>query len=71
MDGPRVVGSFWGRIKATDMMVQNFKGEGEARLILNRYLRSLGLTVRVADNVPTVPDWEVQAFYEKTHPGEV
>jgi len=71
MDGPRTVGSFWGRIKATDMMVQNFKGDADARLILNRYLRSLGLSIRVADNVPTIPDWEVQAFYEKTHPGEV
>ncbi len=71
MDGPRVIGSFWGRIKATDMVVQNFRGEEEARLVLTRHLRSLGLTARVDDHVPTVPDWEVQAFYEKTHPGEV
>jgi ATP-dependent Lhr-like helicase len=71
MDGPRVIGSFWGRVKATDVVLQDFKGDEEARTILNRHLRSLGLTARVADKVPTIPDWEVQAFYEKTHPGEV
>ena len=71
MDGPRVIGSFRGRVKATDIVLQDFKGDEEARSILNRHLRSLGLTARVEDKVPSIPDWEVQAFYEKTHPGEV
>ncbi|MBI0584616.1 MAG: ATP-dependent helicase [Methanomassiliicoccus sp.] len=71
MDGPRVIGSFRGRVKAGDIVLQEFKGDREAREVLNRYVRSMGLTLRMEDSTATVPDWEVQAFYEKTHPGEV
>ena len=31
MDGARMVGSFRGRIKAHDIVLQDFKGEQEAR----------------------------------------
>jgi ATP-dependent helicase Lhr and Lhr-like helicase len=70
MDGPRMIGSFRGRIKANDIVLLDFQGTREARDVLNKHLRSLGLTVRV-DELDTIPDWEVQEFYEKTHPGEV
>jgi ATP-dependent Lhr-like helicase len=70
MDGPRMIGSFRGRIKANDIVLQDFKGDRDARAVLTAHLRSLGLTIRV-DDLGTVPDWEVQEFYEKTHPGEV
>ncbi len=71
MDGPHMIGSFRGRIKASDIVLQDFKGEKEARAVLTRYLKDNGLTIRVAEDPNTIPDWEVQAFYEKTHPGEV
>jgi ATP-dependent Lhr-like helicase len=71
MDGPRMIGSFRGRVKASDIVLQDFKGEKEARAVLTRYLKDNGLTIRVAEDPNTIPDWEVQAFYEKTHPGEV
>lgn len=71
MDGPRVVGSFRGKVKSRDMELQELHGGAEAKAILTRHLRSLGLTLRMPPSVDEVPDWEVQAFYEKTHPGEV
>jgi ATP-dependent Lhr-like helicase len=71
MDGPRILGSFRGRVKASDIVLQEYRGGPDARAVLTRHLRALGLTIRVEDDADTVPDWEVQAFYEKTHPGEV
>jgi ATP-dependent Lhr-like helicase len=71
MDGPSMIGSFRGRVKATDIVLHDFKGDKNARNIMTRYLKELGLTIRVDDDTGTIPDWEVQAFYEKTHPGEV
>lgn len=71
MDGPRVIGSFRGKVKAKDIELQEFVGDVEARAVLTRHLRDLGLTIRVPPTASEVPDWEVQEFYEKTHPGEV
>jgi hypothetical protein len=71
MDGPRMIGSFRGRVKATDIVLQDYRGDAEARAVLTKHLHALGLTIRVEESMDTVPDWEVQAFYEKTHPGEV
>ena len=71
MNGPRVIGSFRGKIKAKDMELQELNGGAEARAALSAHLRSMGLTLRMPEPSDAVPDWEVQAFYEKTHPGEV
>jgi ATP-dependent Lhr-like helicase len=71
MNGPRVIGSFRGKIKAKDMELQELNGGAEARAVLSAHLRSMGLTLRMPEPSDAVPDWEVQAFYEKTHPGEV
>ena len=71
MDGPRMIGSFRGRVKASDIVLQDYHGTDDARAVLTRHLHALGLTIRVEEDANTVPDWEVQAFYEKTHPGEV
>ncbi len=71
MDGPRMLGSFRGRIKPKDTEVEEFRGGAEARSVLGKHLRSLGLTLRMPSLDNEIPDWEVQAFYEKTHPGEV
>jgi len=71
MDGPRVIGSFRGKVKAKDIELHEFNGTSEARVVMDRHLRYLGMTIKVPDRVEEVPDWEVQSFYEKTHPGEV
>jgi len=71
MSGPRVLGSFRGKVKARDLELQELQGGAEARAVLATHLRSLGLTLRMPSAVDEMPDWEVQAFYEKTHPGEV
>lgn len=71
MDGPRILGSFRGKIKSRDMELQELRGGVEAKAVLAKHLRALGLTLRMPSPVDEVPDWEVQAFYEKTHPGEV
>ena len=70
MDGPAMIGSFRGKVKASDVVVQEFTGDSEAKALLTKHLKALGLTIRVP-NDNEIPDWEVQEFYEKTHPGEV
>jgi ATP-dependent Lhr-like helicase len=67
--GRQMIGAFKGRSRGKDMYISKFVGDREARTVLNHYLRAMGLTLREIGG-QTVPDWEVQEFYEKTHPGE-
>jgi len=68
--GTRIIGSFKGRIRGGSMIVEDFEGGREARRVLNRHLKQMNLTLRGAEE-QVIPDWEIEEFYEKTHPGEV
>jgi len=67
--GGQMIGAFKGRTRGKNMYVSEFVGDREARTVLNQHLRIMGLTLRKIGE-QTIPDWEVQEFYEKTHPGE-
>ncbi len=70
LEGSKMIGSFRGKTKGQDIIIQEFIGEQKARDVLTRYLHESGLTMRNGGD-DTVPDWEILDFYEKTHPGEV
>jgi len=68
-EGRQMIGAFKGRPRGKDMYIDEFVGDREARAVLSQHLRTMGLTLRKIGG-QTIPDWEVQEFYEKTHPGE-
>lgn len=68
--GMEVVGSFKSKRRGSDITVLDFQGRREARQVLVEHVRSLGLTIR-GEGSGAIPDWEIQEFYEKTHPGNV
>ncbi|MDH7508705.1 MAG: ATP-dependent helicase [Methanomassiliicoccales archaeon] len=68
--GPRLIGSFKAHRLGTDLYLDEFHGGQEAKRILNAHLRINNFTLRKSRE-EKIPDWEVQEFYEKTHPGEV
>ncbi len=70
MEGPRILGSFRGRVRGSDITIMDFVGEQEARNALVKHIHQMGMTIRAPED-ENVPDWEVLDFYEKTHPGEV
>jgi ATP-dependent helicase Lhr and Lhr-like helicase len=67
--GRQMIGAFKGRPRGKDMYIDEFVGDRKARAVLSQHLRTMGLTLRKIGG-HTIPDWEVQEFYEKTHPGE-
>ncbi|MBM4237436.1 MAG: winged helix DNA-binding domain-containing protein, partial [Euryarchaeota archaeon] len=67
--GTRIVGSFRAGHRGKDLYLVEFNGDQEARRIFNDYLRANGLTLRRKKD-EGIPDWEIEEFYEKTHPGE-
>jgi hypothetical protein len=68
-EGRQMIGAFKGRPRGKDMYIDEFVGDRKARAVLSQHLRTMGLTLRKIGG-HTIPDWEVQEFYEKTHPGE-
>ena len=67
-EGTKVIGTFKSKKRGSDIIILDFQGDEEAKEVLGRHIRSLKLTIR-GDESSTVPDWEIQEFYEKTHPG--
>lgn len=68
--GSRLIGSFKAHRLGTDLYLDEFSGGQEAKRILNTHLQINHFTLRKSRE-EKIPDWEVQEFYEKTHPGEV
>jgi len=69
MDGPRFATFFRAQTKGSELTVFNWEGDGPSKSALRRHLKSLGMTLAL-QAVDEIPEWEVQEFYEKTHPGE-
>ena len=67
--GSEMIGAFKGRSRGKDLFITEFVGDREARIALKQHMKAMGLTLRKIGE-QTIPDWEVQEFYEKTHPGE-
>lgn len=66
--GVEIIGVFKSRRRGNNIFITHFDGDREARTILNNYVKKAGLTLREEDT-ETIPDWEIQEFYEKVHPG--
>jgi ATP-dependent helicase Lhr and Lhr-like helicase len=66
--GTEVVGAFSYRKRGKDIIITEFEGDREARALLNKHVKRLGLTIR-GEETGGIPDWEIQEFYEKVHPG--
>lgn len=67
--GREMIGAFRSRTRGKDLQITEFVGDSEARVVLKEHIRTMGLTLKKSDG-QTMPDWEIQEFYEKTHPGE-
>ncbi|NYT12608.1 MAG: ATP-dependent helicase [Methanomassiliicoccales archaeon] len=68
--GTDVIGTFKSKKRGSDIIILDFHGDDEAKEVLGKHIRSLKLTIR-GEESDTIPDWEIQEFYEKTHPGSV
>jgi ATP-dependent Lhr-like helicase len=69
-EGTEVIGTFKSKKRGSDIIILDFRGDDEAKEVLVKHIRSLKLTIR-GEESDTIPDWEIQEFYEKTHPGSV
>jgi ATP-dependent Lhr-like helicase len=68
ISGADIVGHFRARKQGNNLTILEFKGDREARSILTEYIKAMKLTLR-GEEPTIIPDWEIQEFYEKTHPG--
>ena len=69
LQGSGIIGHFRSKRKGNDITVLDFHGGREARSLLSDHIKAMRLTVR-GEEPQVIPDWEIQEFYEKTHPGE-
>jgi len=67
--GPEMVGIFRARKKGSDLIMFEMQGEQDLKESVRKHLREIGLVLREAEANET-PEWEVEEFYELTHPGE-
>ena len=67
--GPEMVGMFRARKKGSDLIMFEMQGEQGLKGSVRKHLREIGLVLKEAEANET-PEWEVEEFYELTHPGE-
>ncbi len=68
--GAEMIGAFKGRKKGKDLYVFDVVGGKEVKRIMAEGIRLLNMTIREGQ-IGGTQEWELQEFYEKTHPGEV
>ena len=68
--GAEMVGAFKGRKKGRDLYVYEVVGGKDVKRIMAEGIRLLNMTIREGQ-IGGTQEWELQEFYEKTHPGEV
>jgi hypothetical protein len=57
------------RKKGSDIIMFEMQGEQGLKGSVRKHLREIGLVLKEAEADET-PEWEVEEFYELTHPGE-
>jgi ATP-dependent Lhr-like helicase len=67
--GAEMLGAFKGRKKGKDLYVYEIVGGKEVKRIMAEGIRQLNMTIREGP-IGGTQEWELQEFYEKTHPGE-
>ncbi|MDD1743408.1 MAG: winged helix DNA-binding domain-containing protein, partial [Methanomassiliicoccales archaeon] len=68
--GTEMLGAFKGRKKGKDLYAFDIVGGKEVKRIMAEGIRLLNMTIREGQ-IGGTQEWELQEFYEKTHPGEV
>jgi ATP-dependent Lhr-like helicase len=68
--GAEMIGAFKGRKKGKDLYVYDVVGGKEVKRIMAEGIRQLNMTIREGQ-IGGTQEWELQEFYEKTHPGEI
>jgi ATP-dependent Lhr-like helicase len=66
--GPRVVGSFEGKVRDGALEMGDIDGDASCRKIVEMYARMIGMRLRETRRADA-SDWEIMEFYEKSHPG--
>ena len=67
--GAEMAGAFRAKKKGNDLYVTEVIGGQEAKRAMRAHVRMLGLTIR--EGAPDQrEEWEVQDFYERSHPGD-
>jgi ATP-dependent Lhr-like helicase len=67
--GAEMVGAFRAKKKGNDLYVTEVIGGPEAKGAIKAHVRMLGMTIREG-SPDEREEWELQDFYERTHPGE-
>jgi ATP-dependent helicase Lhr and Lhr-like helicase len=67
--GAEMTGAFRAKKKGNDLYVTEVIGGQDAKRAMKAHVRMLGLTIREG-SPDEREEWEVQEFYERTHPGD-
>jgi hypothetical protein len=66
--GPRVIGSFIGKVSKGRLEVRELVGEPGCDEIVARFAHTVGLAL-VDRGEGRISEWEIMEFYRKSHPG--
>jgi ATP-dependent Lhr-like helicase len=67
--GAEMTGAFRANKKGNDLYVTELIGGPEAKKAMHAHVRMLGMTIREG-SPDEQEEWEIQDFYERTHPGD-
>ena len=68
-NGAEMAGAFRAKKKGNDLYVTEVIGGPDAKRAMKAHVRMLGMTIREG-SPDQREEWEVQDFYERTHPGD-
>ncbi|MEM0449680.1 MAG: ATP-dependent helicase [Methanomassiliicoccales archaeon] len=66
--GSHMTGGFMAKKKGNDLYVSEVMGGQEAKAAMKAYVRLMGMTIREGET-DEQEEWELQEFYDRTHPG--
>jgi hypothetical protein len=64
-----MTGAFRAKKKGNDLHVTEVMGGQEAKRAMKAHVRLLGMTIREGE-LEEREEWEIQEFYDRTHPSE-
>jgi len=67
--GAEMTGAFRAKKKGNDLHVTEVMGGQEAKRAMKAHVRLLGMTIREGE-LEEREEWEIQEFYDRTHPSE-
>ncbi|MEE3401340.1 MAG: hypothetical protein VZQ28_05210, partial [Methanomethylophilus sp.] len=67
--GTEIIGHFKGKITPDGAKVDDFEGTDEAKALIEKTLRSYGVSVEKKDDSGYDTDWDSSEFYNRVNPG--